>query len=113
MLPSKRRLSGAMQERMMIAPVEIPYVVPPDASEHCRDLVIAILAALGMSTHDDRETQDRLVALVAVLAGEIERGGNPDGAKARLAVVRELLFSIVPENVEQARRIREADKSKN
>ena len=98
---------------LMIAPVEIPYVVPTDASEHCRDLVIAIVAALGMPTHDDHETQDRLVVLVAVLAGEIARGGDGDTARARLSVARDILFQIVPENVEQARRIREADKSKN
>ena len=112
MLPSKRRVSGAMQD-LMIAPIEIPYVVPADASEHCRDLVIAIVAALGMPTHDDHEIQDRLVALVAVLAGEIARGGDGDTARARLSEARDLLFQILPENVEHARQIRETDKSRN
>ena len=97
----------------MSAPVEIPYVVPADASEHCRDLVIAIEAALGMPSHDEGEMQDRLTALVVALAAEIARGGDGDTARARLSVARDILFQIVPENVEQARRIREADKSKN
>jgi len=97
----------------MSAPVEIPYVGPPDASEHCKDLVIGILAALGEPNHDDQELLDRMLALVIALSGEIARGGNTETAKARYREVGSTLASLAPECLERARRIREADKSKN
>jgi hypothetical protein len=82
---------------LMIAPIEIPYVVPADASEHCRDLVIAIVAVLGMPTHDDHEIQDRLDAEVAELAGENDRRRDGDTARARLSEARDLLCQMLPE----------------
>lgn len=97
----------------MPAPIEIPYVVPSDASDRCRDLVIGIVAALGQPNQDVVELHDRLVAIVTVLAAEIARGGDHETARARYSMAGKLLSDLGPECVERARQLREADKSVN
>jgi hypothetical protein len=97
----------------MSAPVEPPYVVPPDASDHCRDLVVKIMVAVGKPSHDEAELQDRLVAMVAALGAEIARSGDADLAIARYKAAGEILSQIGPRCIDRAQRIRGTDRSKN
>jgi hypothetical protein len=98
---------------LMIAPVEIPYVVPPDASQRCRDLVSEIMDALGMPNQDEAEHEDRILALSCALAAEIARGGDTDLARSRYMGAGRILSQIGPQCIERARQIRETDKSRN
>lgn len=97
----------------MTVPIEVPYVAPPDASEHCRDLVMDVIAALGQPNHDEAEHRERILALIIVLGGEIARGGDHEKARARFLEVGKTLAELAPQCAERARQIRESDRSKN
>lgn len=97
----------------MSAPAEIPYLMAAEASEDCRKLVLGLIAALGKPHNDGTEHQDRLLALIIVLAGEIARGGDHEQARARFLEVGKALAELAPQCADWARHIRESDKSKN
>ncbi len=97
----------------MVSSAEIPYVLPSDASDRCRDIVVTIVAALGQVSHGQQEMQDRFLALIAVMAAEIARGGDPDKARERFSMAGKILADLGPRCVERARQLREADKTVN